>query len=140
MVRLILGVIVGFLVWSVLWVGSDAFFMAVSPGWYGKNLNELAAAVENKTAGYTADSTLLIIALVRSVVVSLISGFVAALIARENSKSTLALGVLLLLFGIFIQAIYWNYVPLWYHIPFLVLLIPMTILGGKMKKNEDFAR
>ena len=49
MVRIILGVIAGFLVWSVLWVGSDAVFSVVSPGWYGKNLNELAAAAENKS-------------------------------------------------------------------------------------------
>ncbi len=134
MTRIILGIIVGFIVWSILWVGSDAVLSAISPGWYGKNLNELAAAMENKTAGYMADSTLLVIGLIRSVIISLVSGFVAASIARENVKSTLGLGVLLLLFGAFVQIIYWNYVPLWYNIPFLILLIPMTILGGKLKK------
>ncbi|HEX8367115.1 MAG TPA: hypothetical protein VF604_00985 [Pyrinomonadaceae bacterium] len=135
MLRIVLGASVGFIVWSVLWVGSDALFSAISPGSYGKNLSELEAAVNNKTT-FTADSTILIIALVRSVIFSIISGFIAALIAKENTKSTLALGVLLLLFGIYIQSIFWNYAPLWYHIPFLVLLIPMAILGGKLRKNR----
>jgi hypothetical protein len=133
MLRIILGAIIGFIVWSVLWVGSDAVLSAISPGWYGKNLSGLEAAVNNKTS-FTADSLILLIALVRSVIFSIISGFIAALIARENTKSPLACGVLLLLFGIYIQSIFWNYVPLWYHIPFLLLLIPMTIMGGKLRK------
>ena len=134
MLRMILGIIIGFIVWSILWVGSDFVLAAVSPGWYGEHHTNLEAAVNNKTA-FTPDSTILIGGLIRSVIFSLISGFIAAVIARENIKTTLGLGILLLLFGIFIQSIYWNYVPLWYHISFLLLLIPMTILGGKLKNN-----
>ncbi len=130
MLRIIIGIIVGFAVWSVLWVGSDAIFSVVSPEW-GKTSTEFQAASENKTS-FTLNSTILIILLVKSVIVSLISGFITALIARENFKSTLGLGILLLIFGIFIQSASWNYMPLWYHIPFLILLIPMTILGGRI--------
>lgn len=133
MVRIILGVIVGFIVWSVLWVASDALFSAISPDWYGKHHKGLEAAVINKTP-FMSDSVILIIALIRSVIFSIIAGYLTALIARENTKSPLIVGILLLLFGIFIQSVYWNYAPLWYHIPFLLLLVPMTILGGKLKK------
>lgn len=133
MVRIILGAIVGFIVWSMLWVGSDAVLSALSPDWYGKHHRTLEAAVNNQTP-FMSDSTILMIGLIRSIIFSIISGFTAALIAKEKTKSTLFLGILLLLFGIFIQSIFWNYAPLWYHIPFLVLLIPMTILGGKLKK------
>lgn len=132
MLRIILGVIIGFIVWSILWVGSDAVFSAISSDW-GKTSAEFQAAAANKTP-YTLGSTVLIILLVKSFFVSIISGFVTALIARENIKSTFVLGFLLLVFGIFVQAAYWNYMPLWYHIPFLLLLIPMTVLGGKLKK------
>ncbi len=107
--------------------------MAVSPDWYGKHHTEFDAAVTNNQP-FSVSSTILIIGLIRSVIFSLIAGFVAALIARENTKAPFALGVLLVAFGIFIQSIYWNYVPLWYHIPFLFLLIPMTILGGTLRK------
>jgi hypothetical protein len=27
----------------------------------------------------------------------------------------------------------WPYVPLWYHVVFTALLVPMTILGGRLK-------
>jgi uncharacterized membrane protein (DUF485 family) len=104
----------------------------ISPNWYGKHHTEFAQAINNKSA-FAVDSMVLILGLVRSVIFSIIAGFVAALIARENTKSPITLGVLILLFGIFTQWIYWNYVPLWYHIPFLLLLIPMTILGGRIR-------
>ena len=134
MVRIILGAIAGFIVWSILWVGSDAILSALSPDWYGKHHAQLEAAVNNQTA-FMSDSTILVIGLLRSVIFSIIAGFTAASIARENSRSTLAAGILLLLFGIFIQSIFWNYAPLWYHVSFLALLVPVTILGGKLKKS-----
>jgi hypothetical protein len=134
MVRIIIGIVAGFVVWSTLWTGSDWVLMTISSGWYGKHQTEFGAAVTNNQP-FAADLTVLIISLIRSVICSIIAGFIAASIARENTKSTLGLGILLLLFGIFIQSIFWNYVPLWYHIPFLLLLIPMTILGGMLKKN-----
>ena len=137
MVRIILGVIVGFIVWSILWVGSDAIFSWISPDW-GKTSAEFREAAANNTP-YTLSSTVLLALLVKSFIVSIISGFITALIARENTKSTLILGILLLLFGIFVQASHWNYMPLWYHIPFLILLIPMTILGGRLKKQSPMA-
>lgn len=133
MMRIILGAIAGFIVWSILWVGSDAVLSALSPGWYGKHHAQLETAVNNQTASMS-DSTILMIGLLRSLVFSIIAGFTAAAIAKENSKSPLATGILLLLFGIFIQSIFWNYAPLWYHVSFLALLVPVTILGGKLKK------
>lgn len=135
MLRIILGAIVGFVVWSILWVGSDAVLSLISPDWWGKTSADFRTAVASQTP-YALSSVILICLLVRSVICSLISGFAAALIARENFKSTLLLGVLLLLFGIFIQAVYWNYMPLWYHIPFLLLLIPMSFLGGKLRSES----
>jgi MFS family permease len=137
MVRIILGVIAGFIAWSILWVGSDAVFSAISADW-GKTSTEFQEAVARQTP-YTLSSTVLIALLVKSFIVSLISGFITALIARENTKSTFVLGVLLLLFGVFVQVGHWNYMPLWYHIPFLILLIPMTVLGGQLKKQSPMA-
>ena len=137
MLRIILGIIVGFIVWSVLWVGSDALFSVISTDW-GKPSTEFREAAANKTP-YALSSAVLIALLIKSLIVSLISGFIAALIAKENSKSTFILGALLLLFGIFVQVGYWNYMPLWYHFLFLFLLIPMTIFGGKLKGQSRMA-
>lgn len=133
MLRLVLGVVAGFIVWSLLWVGSDAVFGMISPDW-GKTSADFQAATENKTP-FTLDSWIFIVLLIKSFIVSIISGFVTALIARETLKSTVGLGVLLLVFGIFVQASVWNYMPLWYHIPFLLMLIPMAVVGGKLLRK-----
>jgi hypothetical protein len=136
MLRIISGVIVGFVVWSILWVGAGEVLSLILPDWYGKTSADFRAAVAAQTP-YALGSGVLIWLLIQSVICSLISGYIAALIARENVKSTLLLGVLLLLFGIFVQSMHWNYMPLWYHIPFLLLLIPVTIMGGKLRKNYN---
>jgi hypothetical protein len=133
MLRIILGVVAGFIVWMVLWGGSDTILKAVSPDWWGKNLKQMEDMLYTGQS-FKTDSTILIITLIRSVICSIIAGFVAALVAKENTKSTLILGILLLAVGIFVQWIYWNIAPLWYHFLFLFLLIPVTIMGGKLKK------
>lgn len=133
MLRIVLGIIVGFVVWSVLWVGSDAVIPLLLPNWYGKHQTEFMDAC---AAGqpFTINPTVLILGHIRSIIISIISGFTAVSIARETAKTTVILGIFLLAFGIFVQASVWNYMPLWYHIPFLLLLIPMTVVGGKLRK------
>ena len=39
-------------------------------------------------------------------------------------------------FGIFIQYQYWDKMPLWYHLPFLAMLVPGIILGGILGKGR----
>jgi uncharacterized protein (DUF983 family) len=85
---------------------------------------------------------MLIVPLILSAVCSITAGFVAALIAGENSKSPLILGALLLIAGIFAQMGVWDKIPLWYHLAFWILLIPMTVLGGKLisQTNKEVRR
>ena len=133
MVRIILGVIAGFIAWSIVWVGSDQIMMQ-SMHWYAEHQANFRMAMFNKTA-FEPDGTVLVMNIVRSVVTSLLAGFIAALVAGESRRSTLWLGVILLLVGIMVEATAWNYLPIWYHLAFLVLLIPMTILGGKLRRT-----
>jgi hypothetical protein len=134
MVRIILGAIAGFMVWTIFLIGSDQIWIALSPDWYGRHQTDLRAAIDNKTP-LMADTAILIVAVIRSAILSIISGFAAALIARENFKSPLLLGILLIAFGCFIHSMIWNNVPFWYHVLILLPLIPMTVLGGKFRKN-----
>lgn len=135
MIRTILAVIVGFCVWSILWVGGNQLFMILSPDWYAASEQAFMKAIANKEP-FPADSTILLIHLVLSVIVSFISGYIAALVAGENKRSTLWLGIVLLIVGILVEAAYWNYIPIWYHLLFLILLIPMTIAGGKLRRVD----
>lgn len=134
MVRIILGVVVGFIVWSILWVGSDQVLINVSSGWYGAHHRAFETAMFNQTA-FTPDTGVLILHIVRSIVISLIAGFLAAFVAGENRKAPFALGILLLLFGLMVQVMVWSYMPLWYHAAFLLLLVPITVIGGKLRSR-----
>lgn len=136
MLRIILGAIVGFIVWTILLLGSDAVWVALSPDWYGKHQADFEAAVNNKTP-FLADTTVLIVAVFRSAIFSLITGFIAALISKESFKSPLLLGVFLVAFGAFIHSMMLNNVPIWYHILILVPIIPLTLLGGKLKSQRQ---
>ena len=134
MVRIILGILVGFIVWSILWLGSDQVLRSLSPGWYGAHAARFETA-EFSNPPFVANTSILILDLFRSVIISLLSGFLAAVLAAESKKTTLILGILLLAFGIFVQLSVWNFIPVWYHFIFLFLLIPVTMLGGKLKKT-----
>ncbi|NJM52521.1 MAG: hypothetical protein HC846_03450 [Blastocatellia bacterium] len=134
--RIILGAVVGFIVWTILLIGSDQIWLALSPDWFGKHQAEFQAAVTNKSP-FTADSMVLIISVIRSAILTLISGFVAALIAKENFKSPFLLGIFLLAFGSFIHSMILSNVPIWYHFGILLPLIPLAILGGKLRRIEE---
>lgn len=75
-------------------------------------------------------------AIVLSVVASLGSGALCALIARRSSRGPgLVLGLALLATGIAVQASVWKLEPIWYHLTFLVLLVPLTLLGASFVKS-----
>jgi hypothetical protein len=60
------------------------------------------------------------------------AGSLAALVAGENARAPLVLGFVLLALGILKAVMSWPYVPIWYHVIFTVILLPMAILGGKL--------
>lgn len=136
MVRMILGVVVGFIVWSVLWLGSDQVLISLSRSWYGKHQFAFEDAMLNQSA-FTPDNTILLMHLVRAAIISLMSGFIAAFVAGENRKAPMFLGILLLLFGLMVQVMAWSYLPIWYHVTFLILLVPLTVAGGRLRQASS---
>jgi hypothetical protein len=132
MVRIVLGVIAGFFAWSIVWVGSEKILSAIWPQWYGAHQLAFEAAIAN-SGQFTADTTILLMNVARGSIVSVMSGFLAALIAGENRRAPLVLGFLLVAFGLLVVVLSWPYVPIWYHLIFTALLMPMTIIGGKLK-------
>lgn len=136
MARIILAVIGGFIAWTILWIGSNAAYQAISPGWFGAHEKAFQAAFA-ANGPFQADTTVMLLSLVTGIVVTLACGFLAALIARENRKAPLVLGILLLVVGIAFQAMAWKYIPIWYHLIFLLMLVPMTIAGGKLWRGSN---
>jgi hypothetical protein len=134
MVRIVLGVIAGFFSWAIVWFGSEKILSAIWPA-FGAHQLAFQAAIEHgpDASGFTANPTFLLVHIVLGSIVSVIAGFLAALIAGENKRAPLVLGFLLLAMGLLKAVMSWPYVPIWYHVIFTAILFPMTIVGGKLK-------
>jgi hypothetical protein len=123
------GFIVGFIVWTVLWLGSDALMNMIP------TFNNLSVDIDGSISNIPTNY--LIIKLVLSVIFSIIAGLIAAAISKETTKAPLILGVALLIVGIFFQLSSWDLLPLWYHMIFLILLLPMAMFGGKLRSFRE---
>jgi hypothetical protein len=138
MVRIVLGVIAGFFAWVILWVGIEKILIAFFPEGFGAHQRAFQAAVENRVdpSGFTADTTMLATHIVVGSVVSIMAGYLAAMAAGENKRAPLILGFLLLALGLLKLVMSWHYVPVWYHIIFTAILLPMAIMGGKLRTSR----
>ncbi len=132
MVRIVLGVIAGFVSWMIVWVASEKILSAISPDWFGAQQGAFQAAIENGSQ-FNPDTTFLLTQIVSASIVSVLSGFLAALVAGGNKRAPLILGFLLVAVGLLKVVMSWPYVPIWYHIIFTAILLPMTIFGGRLK-------
>jgi hypothetical protein len=133
MVRIVLGVIVGFIAWLIVWVGREKILSAIWPE-FGAHQRAFEEAVKNG-GQFTADTTMLLTHIVLGSIVSVMSGSLAALIAGENTRAPLVVGFLLLAVGFLKAVMSWQYVPIWYHVIFTAILLPMAIMGGKLTTN-----
>ena len=133
MVRIVLGVIAGFFSWAIVWFGSEKILSAIWPA-FGAHQTAFQAAIEHG-GQFTANATFLLVHIVLASIVSVVSGFLAALIAGENRRAPLVLGFLLLALGLMKAVMSWPYVPIWYHVIFTAILFPMTIIGGRLKTS-----
>ena len=133
MLRIVLGVVAGFIAWLIVWIGVEKILSAIWPA-FGVNQKAFEEAVKNGAgaSGFAADTGMLFAQLVLGIGVSLLAGALAALAAGENSRAPLFFGILLLAMGIMKAVMSWPYVPLWYHVIFTAILLPMAILGGKL--------
>lgn len=130
MLRIVLGVIAGFFAWVIVWVGSEKVLSAIWPA-FGVHQRAFQEAIE-KGGQFTADAGPLLTHIVMGSIVSVLSGALAALVAGENKRAPMILGFVLLALGLLKAIMSWQYVPIWYHILFTALLLPMAILGGKL--------
>jgi hypothetical protein len=116
MSRSIVAIVVGYILWSVLWIGGNQALVAAG----------LASADQRSSTG------VLIFVLVFSVICSLVAGAALARIAPGNAiRDARIAGILLLVTGIYVEMQYWDLAPVWYHLVFLLLLLPATIHGAR---------
>lgn len=121
--RIFIGISIGFIAWTILWLGSEPIIFSVVPEW--NHGNDLSKVTEN----YLATKVVL------SSGFSILAGYLCSVIGRENIRGPVSLGVVLLAVGLFVQLSVWDSVPVWFHSIFLGLLLPFTIIGGRIRKS-----
>jgi len=115
--RKILAVVAGFALWGILWSLGTTGAQAALP----------AILAPDQPIEHTGALWGLI---AYSVVLSILVGYVAAMIA--SARAVLALAIVNLVAGIIAEVSYWELLPVWYHLIFLLLVVPATIVGGRV--------
>jgi hypothetical protein len=131
MLPIFLGVIAGFFGWVILWVTLEKILCALWPAGFGVHQRAFEEAL-TKGGPFTANTRMLVIHIFLCCLVSMLSGFLTAMISGETSIAPLVLSALLLALGVLKAVMSWSYVPLWYHLIFTGLLVSMAILGSKL--------
>jgi hypothetical protein len=132
--RIVLGVVAGFIAWSIVWVGSESVFGSLWTDYAAHTVEAERALINGESLD--TSSTILFVNLFRSFITSIIGGYMAALVAGEYRRVTMILGIILVAVGVGVQYMYWNLAPAWYHVSFVLLLYPMTVLGGRLRRSN----
>jgi hypothetical protein len=123
MLRQIIAIVTGYAVWTMLWLG------------FGGVLRAMEILPRAETIAIESTPPLLVL-VASSIIASLVAGFVVASITRSAATAAvLILGLLLLATGIFVELRYWQLMPVWYHVVFLVLLVPVCIVGARLRST-----
>ena len=126
--RIILGVIAGLVVWAVVVTVCD---IALRKSWPDYALVE-------KSLAFTLP--MMIARLAESAVSSLVSGFAVALVAKERIKSPLVAGILILAMFLPVHISIWHKLPVWYHLTFFASLPLLSLAGGLLMRSGGASR
>jgi hypothetical protein len=121
--RVVAAVVVSWLLWGFLESGIYAGLSASAPETFPP------------AAQPTATVPLLIMLVLRTGY-SLAAGALAGWIGRKRTTSMIAAAVLLIT-GIIVQVMNWALGPAWYHLTFLVLIVPAAMLGASWFDRES---
>jgi hypothetical protein len=120
--RTLLAVLAGYALWTALWLGGGFLFRRLWSGAYPED--------------FPASPMTAVVPLVATLALSVLCSLVGGRLARDVGRGSSAvwiLAVALLATGVAVQASVWEAMPLWYHLPFLALLVPATRLGGRRR-------
>jgi len=122
MVRLVMGVVAGFIAWWV--IGASAFFLL------GAAWPDYTAAEPSMTFTLAMQVSRLAVGILCSVG----AGWLAVVVAKGNASAAWSLGVLLVLMFIPIHYTLWDKFPVWYHLAFLLTLAPIVGASARLAR------
>lgn len=127
MKRAILALLTGFLLWAVVATLLNFGLRAGIPGY------KLAEPTGTFTLGMK------VARLILGALASLAAGVAAGLIAPSKRWVPWVLGAILLVLFIPSHVYFWAKFPVWYHLTFLVTLVPLVALGGAIGRRGNGA-
>lgn len=121
--RPVLAAIGGYVVWTALWLGGHVVLSWIFP-------EDFETFQEG---GDMLRAAPLLGALGLSVVCSVAAGGIAANFSRGSRRAVVWMAIALLITGIGVQAGVWSRMPVWYHLIFLALIVPVCVAAGRRR-------
>ena len=118
MTKKMLGVVAGLIVWLAVVSVAGIFLRVVWPA-YGAVADTMAFTLP-----------MLLTRLAIGAVATLAAGLTTAALASGSTAARMITGAILVAAFIPVHLNLWDTFPLWYHLTFLLSLIPLTYLGG----------
>lgn len=120
--RAILAPILGVALWGILWNLGTRTAQAVFPDLLRPDQQITHTGVLLGYIGY-------------SVVLSILAGLVVGTVARARTMTVVwVFAAIQLSLGVIAEVSYWPLMPAWYHLTFLALVVPATVLGGGLPR------
>ena len=121
--RTIFGIVIGVVAWIAVVIGVSFALRAAAP--------DVAAALNAHATTVALCERLAI-----SFLGSLVGGYLAALVARDQTAPLIAGVLLLLCWGYYHVTMIWHQFPLWYHLAFFVSLPLLCLIGGRFARSR----
>jgi hypothetical protein len=126
--RIIFGAVAGVVAWTIVVTACD---IVIRKSW-------VEYALVEKSLAFTLP--MMIARLAESAACSVLSGFVAALAAKERIKSSLAAGLVLLAAFLPVHISIWHKLPVWYHLVFFTSLPLLSLAGGLLRRPDGVSK
>jgi hypothetical protein len=127
MARDILGVLAGLAVWMAIAVVAGVTMRSAWPDY---------ASVAD---AMTFTLPMMFARLAIGALATLAAGWVIAVIARRSMLARVTAGLLLVVVFVPQHIMLWDKFPVWYHLTFLVSLVPLAYLGGQISALREGA-
>ena len=122
--RTVGGIVAGFFAWGLVATLLNFGLRAAIPGYHA------AEATLQFTMAMKAGR------LIEAAIASLAAGAVVGWIAPSTKWAPWVVGVVILAMFLPMHVQLWNAFPVWYHLAFLVPLVPLVVLGGALVRNR----
>jgi hypothetical protein len=101
----------------------------------GLRLFVVGYAAAEPTLSFTLG--MLVARLLIAALTSLLAGALVSWLAPASVRAPLLVGLILLIAFIQIHVQLWSLFPFWYHLVFLVTLIPLVVLGSRLRRARS---